>query len=160
MTAKTLLLSLLAIMLTSFAFAQTPQKITFSDLEKRLAQGGDTLYVVNFWATWCKPCIAELPYFEQAHTRYKANKVKVLLVSMDFPNELEKRVVPFIKKRNLKPEVVLLEDPDPNTWINKVNPQWQGDIPATVLYKNSRRQDFKSGEIKEEELNTLIKKHL
>jgi thiol-disulfide isomerase/thioredoxin len=160
MPVKHILLSLVALLISIASFAQAPRKITFSDLEKRLQQGEDTLYIVNFWATWCKPCIAELPYFEKAHHAYKADKVKVLLVSMDFPDELEKRVIPFIKKRNLKPEVVLLEDPDPNTWINKVNPQWQGDIPATVFYRKARQQDFKSGELKEEELNSLILKNL
>ena len=107
----------------------------FEALSVLLNKNNDTTYVVNFWATWCKPCIKELPAFEKLNADYATQKVKVLLVSLDFPEKLESQVIPFIEKQNIKSEVVLLDDADANSWIPKVSPEWSGAIPATLIYK-------------------------
>ena len=100
----------------------------------------DTTYVVNFWATWCKPCVAELPYFETLTEQYSDQKVKVVLVSLDFPNQLHKKLVPFVKEHQLKSDVVALFDGAYNDWIDKVNPDWDGAIPVTLIYNSNERQ--------------------
>ena len=74
----------------------------FEQLEPYLRRSSDTLYVVNFWATWCKPCVAELPHFEELYEKYKDQKVKVLLVSLDFKNQVASRLAPFMRERNLQ----------------------------------------------------------
>jgi len=88
------------------------------------------------------------------------NLVELILVSLDFPNQIESRVIPFIKKNNLKGNVVLMADPDQNTWIPKVDETWSGAIPATLIYtKNSRKfyeQSFTFEELKNE-ITTLLK---
>src|SRR5690606_6809447 len=61
--------------------------LNFEALEKKYFQKkNDSIYVINFWATWCKPCIKELPAFEKIASEYADKKVKVLLVSLDFPD--------------------------------------------------------------------------
>ena len=99
-------------------------------------------YVVNFWATWCKPCVEELPYFEQLNTTYKDKGVAVILVSLDMPGMIEKQLIPFIKDRNLQSEVIVLDDPKQNAWIPKVDKDWSGAIPATLIYKNDEKAFF------------------
>lgn len=111
----------------------------FKGFEPLLHINNDTTYVVNFWATWCKPCVAELPYFEQLNEQYKNQKVKVLLVSLDFSTQIEKKLNPFLERKQLKSEVVVLDDPDANGWIDKVDPKWSGAIPATVIYQGDKR---------------------
>jgi thiol-disulfide isomerase/thioredoxin len=129
--------------------------LNFDELEPRLQKNNDTIYIVNFWATWCKPCVHELPDFERLAAEYKNEKVKFLLVSMDFPQHLETQVIPFIATHKLKSEVVLLFDPNANVWINKVSSEWTGSIPATVVYtKNSR--SFHEGSYTYEELKSVI----
>jgi thiol-disulfide isomerase/thioredoxin len=135
-----LIFRLLLFFLFGFIFANSMQAqpklyklLTYPELERYLGEFQDTLVVVNFWSTWCRPCVEELPYFEEVNTRWKAKKVKVLLVSLDFLNEIESRLVPFLKKKELKSEVVVLNEIDPNNWIDKVNPQWSGAIPATLI---------------------------
>lgn len=98
----------------------------------------DTTYVINFWATWCKPCIKELPYFEELNATLKNKKAKVVLVSLDFPKQVETQLVPFVEKQQLKSEVIVLLDGKYNDWINKVSPSWSGAIPATYIYKNQQ----------------------
>lgn len=132
---------------------------TFSGLEHFLKKDNDTTYVVNFWATWCVPCVEELPHFEKLNANYKDKKVKVLLVSTDFPKMAESKLLPFIKNNNLKSEVVLLNDPDANSWINKVDPTWSGAIPATVIYKKEKRQFYEKA-FTYEELEAEVNKFL
>jgi thiol-disulfide isomerase/thioredoxin len=124
------------------------------DLITRIEKNNDTLYVVNFWATWCKPCVAELPDFEKVNNEFKLQKVKVLLVSMDFKEEIDKRVLPFISKNNYSTEVVLLDETN-GDFINKIHSDWSGAIPATLLIKNSKKI-FIPKKINYEELKTKI----
>jgi len=112
---------------------------SFDEFEELLYLETDQTYVINFWATWCKPCIKELPYFEQLRTTYLKDGVEVILVSLDFPEQVEKQLIPFFKKRNLQSKVILLDDPDGNRWIPKVNEDWSGAIPATVIYNGKKR---------------------
>ncbi len=93
--------------------------------------------VINFWATWCKPCVAELPYFELINSRYPDDEVEVILVSLDLPRQVESKLIPFIKKQKIESKIVLLDDPDANTWIPKVDKNWSGSIPATIIYKGN-----------------------
>lgn len=114
--------------------------IRLPELEKLLEKTTDTTYVINFWATWCGPCVNELPGFEQLHAKYARSKVKVILVSMDFVSQLETKVKPLVKKRGLKSEVYLLNEPDYNAWIDKVDNNWSGAIPFTLIINNRRRK--------------------
>lgn len=127
-------------------------------LEYFLNQKNDTTYVVNFWATWCVPCVQELPNFEQLGEKYKGQKVKVILVSLDMPKMAESRLLPFIEKKKLKSKVILMRDPDQNTWLPKVDKDWSGAIPATVIYNKDKRKfyerSFTLAEL-ETELNTF-----
>jgi len=133
--------------------------IDYKGLEQLLNKKDGKTYIVNFWATWCKPCVEELPSFEKLYKNYKNQNVELILVSLDFPKQLEKRVIPFIKKHDLKGKTVLMADPDQNTWIPKVSPEWSGAIPATIIYdKNTRKfyeQSFTYSELEAELLKIL-----
>lgn len=114
----------------------------YAGLEYYLKQKNDTTYVVNFWATWCVPCVAELPNFEKINANYKKNKVKVILVSLDMAKMIDTKLLPFIKERQIKSEVLLLRDPDADAWISKVDSTWSGAIPATVIYNADMRKFY------------------
>lgn len=113
--------------------------LNFEQFEKYLHIEDDNIHVVNFWATWCAPCVKELPHFEAVNQEYKDKNVKVLLVSLDFNL---KKLNSFLAKNGLKSEKVLLDDPDQNAWIPKVSKEWSGAIPATVIYKNGQRKFY------------------
>lgn len=112
---------------------------TFEELEDLFHIENDTTYVINFWATWCKPCVEELPYLEELHEKSKGTKTKVILVSLDFPKQIESKLVPFVEKRELAPTVLALLDGKFNKWIDKVSPEWDGTIPATYIYQDARK---------------------
>jgi len=133
------------------------ESYTFENLEPFLHQEDDYTYVVNFWATWCVPCVKELPYFEQLRENYSEKNVHVLLVSIDFSKAVETSLVPFLKKEKLKSEVVLLDDADANSWIPKVDENWSGAIPATIIYNQSKRAFFEKSFTYEELESELLK---
>ncbi|MDJ1469377.1 TlpA disulfide reductase family protein [Cytophagaceae bacterium YF14B1] len=139
------------------AMSQHVPVIQFDQLNKRIHQNNDTLYVVNFWATWCGPCVTELPLLESVHKKFANQKVKVLLVSLDFKRDLQTKVIPFVQKRKLRSSVYLLNETDHNTWIDKISPEWSGSIPATLFIKTSRNvRKFMEKEVKAGELETII----
>ena len=129
--------------------------VDYEGLKPYLEKNDETTYVVNFWATWCKPCIKELPYFEKIGAEYADKNVKILLVSLDNPKIIEKQVVPFIKKRNLQSEVIVFDDPDANGWIPKIAEEWSGAIPATIIYNKNDRKFYEKS-FSYEELETEV----
>lgn len=116
--------------------------LNFEGLYPLLHQTDDKVRVVNFWATWCAPCIKELPYFESLATEYADRGVEVVLVSLDFPSMWEKRLPDFVRKKGISSPVVVLDDPDQNAWIPRVDSDWSGAIPATLIYSSDRRQFY------------------
>ncbi len=100
----------------------------------------DTMYVINFWATWCKPCIEELPAFDSLFILKNKLPVKVILVSLDFKEDLDKKVIPFLKKHGIQTECVLLDEVNGNDFINKISPAWSGAIPATLFKKGKNKE--------------------
>lgn len=145
MTRQFFLFFFLLVQYLSTAQNQDPPILDFSGLQPLLEKNTDTIYVVNFWATWCKPCVEELPYIEQLHGDTFDNPVQVLLVSLDFRNQIENKLLPFIKERNIKSQVVVLDDPDANTWIDKVDSRWSGALPATIIYHKDQKLFFSEG---------------
>jgi thiol-disulfide isomerase/thioredoxin len=114
--------------------------ITIAELQQRLENTNGELIVCNFWATWCKPCIEEMPYFEELQAKYANQKVKVLFVSLDRPSTRQNRVEKFVNSQGIQSEVVLLDEPNlsQDEWISLINKDWEGDIPAT-LYVNASK---------------------
>lgn len=114
----------------------------FNELEPLLKKKDDKTYIINFWATWCAPCIKELPYFEKINQEGKAKNWKVILVSLDMPSMWKSKLIPFIRNKDIKSEVVVLDDPDQNSWIPKINKNWSGAIPATLIYNRNKRKFY------------------
>ena len=124
------------------AFNQRVRLITIDELNNRINKGMDTTYVINFWSTACSPCLKELPYFEKLDQQFKAEKLKVLLVSVDFKSALNSSIIPFVKRKKLKSEIFLLDEADEQKLIDRIDTSWSGSIPATLFIKNNKRQFF------------------
>ena len=141
-----------------FSNAILAQKVAvfenYAALEKAVLNDDNTIYVVNFWATWCAPCVKELPHFEQLNSENK--KVKVVLVSLDFKDQYESKLLPFLKKKSIASEVVLLTDKDYNAWLPQVDKDWSGSIPATLIIKNGKKVFAEKMFFSYEELNEYV----
>jgi thiol-disulfide isomerase/thioredoxin len=141
-----------------FSSAQSEVPILrFKELEPLLYNNNDTVYVINFWATWCIPCRKEIPEFEKIQNEFQNQKVKIILVSLDFANQINESLIPYLIKNQVKSKVVLLNDPDMNSWIDKVNPAWTGSLPATLFYNKNTRY-FVEDELNYEKIKLNIEK--
>jgi len=164
---KKILSFIILIFSMSFYFSQEQiiindvPTIKYEVLEKKIQDEKDVLLVLNFWSTTCAPCVKELPDFMEVNNKYKSNpKFKMLLVSLDRPKDKE-RVIQFIKSKKLSAEVILLDDiKRMNTWIPQFEKNWDGNIPVTIIYKNSEKVHFNDGEMTKVELENVITKNL
>ena len=127
--------------------------LDYEALEPLLHMKDDKTYVINFWATWCKPCVDELPYFEELNAEYKDKNVEVILVSLDFPDKIKAQLLPFVWTNELKSRVLVLDDADQNKWVTAIDPSWSGAIPATIIYNKDKREFYEQSFDKE----TLVK---
>ncbi|WP_221432497.1 TlpA disulfide reductase family protein [Arcicella rosea] len=133
--------------------------VKFEHLQKVLNQVSDTTVVLHFWATWCRPCMEELLFFEELSTTYNPQKIKFILVSMDFVKDAETSLKNVIERNKIKSKVVLLDEPDYNSWIDLIDKEWSGTIPATlVLNANLRKRKFYEGKVNMTSFSDELKK--
>ena len=142
----------------SIGHPQSFESMSYADLEKKIASTTDKTLVVNFWATWCRPCVEELPDFEKVNEEYADKNVAVWLINLDFNSAVETGVKPFMDKRNIKSHVIHITDTDPNDWAGKVDKDWGGNIPITLIYKGGKRVAFHPSQLTYIELVNLISK--
>jgi thiol-disulfide isomerase/thioredoxin len=142
---------------TETSAGQQLTQIRVPELEKILSAKEDKLFVINFWATWCPPCVRELPHFQKVAKEFHKDEVSFLLVSIDFPSQIETHLKPFLKKNNVTLDVALMMDTDQNEWIDKVDPSWQGNIPVTLMLNNVKEtRKFHPCDLNETELRNMI----
>ena len=143
--------------LSFFADAQNSVPVfDFTKYENRILHKNDTLYIVNFWATWCKPCIEELPIFEKVAQTYTQQPVKIILVSQDAKTRTA-QVNDFLQKNKYTSESFILSAGNPNVWIDKIDSNWSGTIPMTLFYKNGDKIYFHEGDYETyDELEKII----
>lgn len=157
---KQFILGALGFMLLLSAAGQNPEVTDFEGLKPRLHKKTDTTYVVNFWATWCKPCVQEMPAFQKLNREFAGKPFKLLLVSLDFPSQIDSRLKPFIADNNIRAEVVVLDDPDSNTWISEVSENWSGALPGTLIYKHENYRKFFEKTFEYHELKEIVENQI
>ena len=140
-------------LLPAISQGQSARIIHWPEMQVMLADTTDSLTVINFWATWCKPCVQELPYFEKARATFASKPVRFRYISLDFAADFKSRLVPFISKKMRGAQVYLLDETDYNSWIDKVEPSWGGSIPFTLFLNNPKKiRKFASSELSYEQL--------
>lgn len=137
--------------------SQDFREVKFSDMDNMMSVSNDTLYAINFWATWCKPCVEELPYFEEAKIQYSDKKFRIILVSLDFQHEVDTKFKDFLLDRNLQNEVWYLNERKFNKFIPEIDQNWSGALPFTLFFRGKDNlRKGKEGAFKDGELNKIL----
>lgn len=139
------------------AWGQKAETVKLDKLKQLINRKSDKVVVINFWATWCAPCVKELPLFEKLSAEKKAD-IEVYLVSMDLdldPNP--EKVYRFMDRRKLQSTVLLLDEKDPNSWIDQIDASWSGALPATLVINQATGQrKFIGKELHDGDLENMI----
>ena len=154
----------IAIILSAFLFtncrAQSIPSWKITDLEYYIKKS-DTPVVVSFWATYCVPCIKEIPYFQETVKKYKDKGVKLLLVSLDFEEMYPKKIADFADKRKFTAPIVWLNETNADYFCPKVDSKWSGVMPATLFINNKKgHRSFFEEEMPKEKFESEVKKIL
>lgn len=144
---------------TSGLMAQEIKTVKYEQMVETIAQKGEKLTIVNFWATWCGPCIEEIPHFIDVFNQNRTSaNLDIVFVSLDRVASIDE-VKEFAKEHNMPGELLLLDDVKRfNEWIPKVHPDWEGNLPATGFYRNGKLLEFQPNMLTEEELTLIINK--
>lgn len=149
------------ILFTTFvvtANAQTISKWKIEDVVRSYTRNNDTVYVVNFWATFCKPCIAEIPDFIRIVKQYEKQKVKLVLVSLDLPSYYPAKIAAFAKKNNYNVRIVWLNETNADHFCPAIDKTWSGSIPSTIVVNNKTGyRKFTEGEMSAADFEAIIK---
>ena len=145
---------------TSVSDSLSVRILNYDQLRPLLHKDNDTTYIVSFWATWCAPCVGEMPYFLALDSMYEDRPLQLLLVSLDFKKDYIRKLEPFVQQRKLADRVVVLEDNRANFWIDDIHPSWSGAIPATLVYKGEKREFFERTFHTVDELTAIVKPYL
>lgn len=150
-----------AIVICAFCFSTQAQHIPAYSADKLMARPGnnDTTYIINFWATWCAPCVKELPEFTELQNHFKDQKVKVVLVSFDFPDAYPAKLETYVEKKKIEPEVVWFSETNANEFIPKIDNDWSGALPGTmIINRKAKYKLFLERTVTADEITGIVAK--
>lgn len=110
---------------------------TVEDLDRIKADSKGNVMLVNFWATWCKPCTEEFPELLKVHEKYKEQNFRLILISLDFKEEFETKLKPFLSDKKVDFTTYYLDTKNPDDIMNYFDVKWDGGIPATFIFDKS-----------------------
>lgn len=137
---KSIFLLSLALLIHAAAFSQQAKDVSYNELKNIIHQKNDTVYIVNFFASWCDPCLAELPEFVKFSDEHK--NIKMIFVSLDFKKDHQQTLKKLIEKYHIKQPVYFLNESKAGSWISDVDSTWSGAIPATIFVNNKKSKFY------------------
>lgn len=162
------LLTIFSLIISGFVCSQEIKSVKITEVEKIITES-NTPFIINFWATWCLPCVEELPYFQSMINKYNASKdksdsIKLLLVSLDFKEDFPGGIAAFAAKRKIFAPIVWLNETNADYFCPKIDIKWSGSIPATLFinnktgYRNFYEEQLTKDKLKKE-ISDLIKRN-
>lgn len=154
---KKVIVFVLALLVVVISTGQEIKRVKITELEKIITESKTPL-IVNMWATWCLPCIEELPYFQKEAEEHRKDSVQLLLVSLDFKEVFPTGITKFMNKRKITAPVLWLDETNADYFCPKIDAKWSGSIPATLFINNKTGyRKFIEEQISHDELKKEIK---
>ncbi len=139
------------------------EKMNKSSLDKLIKNRNGKILFLNVWATWCRPCKEEFPDLVKLAEKYKNSKIEIIGLSVDYPDEVESKIIPFLKKNKANFKIYVNDFEDVQDLIDYLSKDWNGGIPATFIFdKNGKQKKFILGmrhfEYFDNEINSILNK--
>jgi thiol-disulfide isomerase/thioredoxin len=159
---KLILIASVLVFAYANANAQFIPKWKLNDLKTAISKT-EKPTIFNFWATFCKPCVAEIPYFQQLVKKYEKEGVELVLISLDLSEAYPKQISSFATKYKFTSPIKFLAETNADLFCPAVDESWSGAIPASLFVNNKTgyRKFFEeqlSKEKLEKEIKAMIKK--
>lgn len=152
---------LLFCLLSLMSQSQTIPKLKIQDVVNYYTKNNDTTYVINFWSTYCQPCIEEMPYLQSISKKYATKKVKLVFVSLDAKSFYPKKLIAFLKKKKITTSVIWLNETNADIFCPAVDEKWSGAIPATIIVHNKKGyKQFYEKQFTPQQFETSLKQAL
>jgi len=160
--ARFIVVLLYALLAFSSSNAQDIKKWKITDVLELLNAGKEEVLVLNCWATFCKPCVAEIPHFIRTIKKFENRSVNLYLLSLDLPSQYPDKIRQFIKSKQFTPaQHAWLEETDADYFCPKIDSSWSGSIPATlILNRKTGYRAFFEEEMTSAKLEIEIEKAL
>src|SRR6187402_222926 len=153
---KILILSVLLALGCIISFSQEVKKISITELEAYIRKSDKPL-VVNFWATFCVPCVKEIPYFQSIIKEKYQGKIELLLVSLDLPSSYPAKINSFAKEKKFYSPMAWLNETNADIFCPKIDSAWSGAIPASLfINNNSNYRKFYEKDLSPEQLKQVL----
>ena len=141
---------------TIIAPASSPKRYAaYPEIDPLFRQDNDTTYVINFWATWCRPCLEELPVLQQLQEESEGRPLRVVLVSLDTEDGAIDRIPGFLAKQGIELPTVVLTD-ESASWKRELDEKWDGSLPTTVIYRGGLRYVYRRPFMGREDLAAAV----
>lgn len=138
----------------------TLDSIDDAAVAKLVKNEGKNLLLVNLWATWCGPCVAELPELVTINRMYRHRNFRLVTISIDEPEKKE-AAVDVLRKNHVAATNYLLETKDRDQFAESLDKEWPGPIPYTLLIEPGGKILYrKVGAIDPLEVRRAIVKYL
>jgi len=155
---KKIAIGFLLLLFVGNTHAQQIKKVKIRDVVNMIDTSTVPL-VVNFWATWCAPCVHEIPWFESSVAELKNKNVKLILVSLDFKTDFPEKIKAFVKNKGYKATILWLDETDADLFCPLIDNKWSGNIPVTVMVNNKKGyRQFYGEQVPEMKLKEELKK--
>ncbi|MFM9910344.1 MAG: redoxin domain-containing protein, partial [Chitinophagaceae bacterium] len=115
--------------------AQEVKKIKIETLATYI-KSSDHPIIISFWATWCTPCIHEIPWLLEAVDKQKDKKVEYILVSLDFKEAYPEKINSFAQKNKFNATLFWLDETNADYFCPMIDEKWSGGIPANLFVNN------------------------
>lgn len=130
-------------------------------LVERIARGDQEVTVVAAWATWCVPCIEEMPTLAEFWKERRGDGIHVIGLSMDDPDEMGERIQSVLDRQRPPYEILVLEPGTEDAFMGAVDASWGGSLPATIVYDGDGEQvDFWMDKVTAEALDERVGERL
>jgi thiol-disulfide isomerase/thioredoxin len=135
--------------------AQEIKSMKISELEAFIATRPNPA-IINFWATWCMPCLEEMPWFNKIVHQNK--NVELVFVSLDNNKAYPDKIRSFINAKKIKATLIWLNETNADVFCPRIDEQWGGSIPATLFIDHSRNyRRFAEGQLSPGELRKQLR---
>jgi thiol-disulfide isomerase/thioredoxin len=131
------LLLALALCIGNTASSQNIKKVKIEEIADYIAKSDHPL-VISFWATWCAPCVKEIPYFIEEIKKYKEQNAELILVSLDFADAYPSKIASFVKKNNYEASFFWLNETNADHFCPVIDKKWNGSIPSSLFVNNKK----------------------